>query len=386
VLADARTHDGSVLIRRGFGALGAWPGVPDTIAAPSQGPALVLLSSAFEAPRTSRAAISLRRALGAATAVQVSSAWRHTDFLPRRRDLNLRTSSGLRDQDGRPVSGTLQQQGSLLGITPGTSRRFSDFDVVTAIDPSGYSDYVDVTASIERSVPSGISLWASYTWSRTRDNWVGAGAADPAALFSPFPDSTGSADWTIGRSDFDVPHRGVAGAEWRLAGRTGLRVAALFRYRSGRPFTPGFRAGIDANGDGIAGNDPAFVTDTLPGDTSGAMAGVIAAHGCVRSQVGQFAARNSCRGPAQIALDLRLAVSLFRLGGRPTELVVDALNVAASTNGILDTALYLVDRGGTLSTSGSVVTVPRIPNPGFGGFLVRRAPASLVRAGLRIEL
>lgn len=385
VLAEVRTHDGAVVMRRGFGALGSWPDVPDTVAAPVQGAALALLSAGFEAPRTSRAALSVRRALGGAAALHLGATYRHTDFLPRRRDLNLRSSSGLRDQNDRPIHGTLAQQGSVLGPVPGSNRRLAGFDAVAAIDPSGYSDYVALAAALERAVPRGVSLWASYTWSRTDDNWIGAAAADAAAQFSPFPDSTGAGDWTDGRSDFDVPHRAVVGAELRLPGRFGFRLAALLRYRSGSPFSPGFRAGVDANGDGVAGNDPAFVADTLPGDATGAAAALIAANPCLRSQVGRFAERNSCRGPYQASVDLRLALGRFEWDGHPAELLVDAINVVATASGPIDAALYLVDRTGALATSPSgVVTLPLVANPGFGRLLARRTPATVLRAGVRI--
>jgi hypothetical protein len=160
-----------------------------------------------------------------------------------------------------------------------------------------------------------------------------------------------------------------------------VRVAALVRYRSGAPFTPGFRDGVDANGDGAWGNDPAFVSDTVSG-----AAAIIAGTTCLRGQIGHFAARNSCRAPAVASLDARLVVRLFTLLGAPTEAVVDGLNLIGTDDGVVDRALYLVDPARTLTTSAAgVVDVPVLANSNFGKLLVRRSPGAAVRAGLRIN-
>jgi len=379
VLAEVLTHDGTVKYRRGLGALGAWPGVPDSAAAPVTGPALALLQSKFEAPRTNRLGLSLARNLGGGASLQLAGLYRHTEFLPRRSDLNLAAAPALRDQFGRPVYGTLEQYGAFLVARPGTGRRFSDYDRVSALDPSGYSDYWGVTVSLERARERGLSYWASYTWSRTTDNWPGAAGAVPDAALSPFPDSSGQADWRDGRSDLDLPHRAALGAELAAGA---LRVSALMRARSGAPFTPGFRDGVDANGDGAWGNDPAFISDTV-----GDAAALIAGSACLRRQIGRFAARNSCREPAVVSLDARIAVRLFTVLGAPAEVVVDGLNLLSTDEGVVDRALYLVDPAGALTTGANgVVSVPLVANPSFGKLLARRSPGATVRAGLRINL
>ncbi len=377
ILAEVLSHDGTAAFRRGVGMLGTWPGVPDSTAAPVTGPVLTLLNSAFQAPRTSRAGLSLARELGSGTSLQVAGQFRHTDFLARRSDLNLATAPQSTDQFGRPIYGTLQQFGSLLVATPGSNRRFAGFDRVYALDPSGFSDYYGLTVSFERIREQGLSVWASYTYSRTDDNTPGVAGSLPDAQLSPFPARTGSSDWRDGRSDLDVPHRAVFGAEVAVGM---VKVAALVTYRSGLPFTPGFRPGVDANGDGAAGNDPAFVSDTVAG-----AAAVIGQWTCLKQQIGQFAARNSCRGPAVTSLDARLAVKLFTLGSTPVEMIVDGVNLVTTNDGVVDNALYLVNPARTLTTNagGTVVTVPLVANPHFGKLLYTFSPSAGVRAGLR---
>jgi hypothetical protein len=379
VLAEVLSHDGGVQYRRGVGPLGGWPNVPPSTAAFVTGPALSQLDPTFQAPRTSRVELSIGRDLGAGASLQVRGQYRHTASLPRRTDLNLAASPVQRDQDGRPIYGNLEQFGALLVATPGTNRRFSQFDLVSAIDASGYSDYWGVTTSLGRVRERGLSVWVSYTYSRTTDNWPGAAGSVPEQQLSPFPDVAGTADWRDGRSDLDVPHRAALGGEWAQGH---LRLGALVRYRSGAPFTPGFRDGVDINGDGSWGNDPAFVSDTVTG-----AAAVIAGSSCLRALVGRFAVRNSCRAPAEFGLDLRFAVRDFSLLGIPAELDVDGLNVLTSGEGVVDRALYLVDGSRSLTASGTgVVNVPLVANPNFGKLLVRRSPGAAVRVGLRVSL
>ncbi len=376
VLAEVLTHDGTAQIRRGLGTLGGWPGSPDSAAAPAAAPALTLLNSGFEAPRTGRASLSIARELGSGTSLLVAGQYRHTDFLPRRSDLNLAASPQGTDQYGRPVYGTLEQLGTLLAATPGSNRRFGGFDRVWALDPSGFSDYWGVTAAFESLQQQGLSLWASYTYSRTTDNLPGLLGTVPDAQLSPFPAGSALAGWSDGVSDLDVPHRAALGAQLSFGV---VRLEGVVRFRSGLPFTPGFRPGVDANGDGAA-NDPAFVSDTVTG-----AAAVLKKWACLRRQIGQFAARNSCRGPDVAGADARLAIQLFTVSGGPLELVVDGLNLITTNDGVVDRALFLVDPARALTTNPAtgVVTVPLVANPNFGKLLYRYSPAATLRAGIR---
>jgi hypothetical protein len=379
-LGDLITHAGGSRVRRAVGPLGFWPGVPDSSVAPVMGPALTLLHPDFEAPRTARTSLAISRSLGSRGALHLHGAYRHTDFLPRRTDLNLLPAAADSDQYGRPIYGSLQKLGTVLAATPGSNRRFGEFDLVTAVNPDGYSDHYAFTAALERAATGWLGFAAAYTYSRTRDNWVGARAGTVEASLTPFADTIQGRDWTRGVSDFDVPHRLNLAAEVNLSRRFGARIVALYRYRSGYPFTPGFRAGVDANGDGSAFNDPAYVTDTVAGFDS-----LVAGWDCLRRQIGRFAERNSCRTAASRSLDLRLVVRLATMRGSPAELVVDALNLVQSDVGIVDNALYLVDRNRPLDTSTpGLVVVPLVANPGFGRIIQRRAPERAWRVGLRI--
>jgi len=378
--AEALTHATGLSVRRGAGALGAWPALPDSTAAPIQGTSLTLLGPDYRSPRTGRVRFGLSGNVGGVL-VRMQGTYRHTDYLPVRRDLNLPQSPRAHDQYGRVIYGSLAQYGGVLAAVPGSNRRFSAFDAVYSLDPSGYSDYWGASVSLERDVWRGLNLLAAYTYSRTTDNWFGARAGLTEAQLLPLTDSTGRSTWADGRSDFDVPHRLVLGAQARFGSR--VRLAALYRWHSGYPFTPGFRDGVDANGDGSVRNDPAFVTDTVSG--AGA---VIAANSCLAGQAGRFVERNSCRDPAVGALDLRLVIGLGQIAGGMSELTFDAFDVVHSGGDVMDHALYLVDPAQTLTTNAGtgVTTVPLIANPNFGRTLVRLHPGAMFRVGLKVTL
>lgn len=354
------------------GTLSSWPSAP--AGTTDLGQTLTLLGSRFEAPRTQRLSLAVQRNVGPWTAY-VSGVYRHTDFLTRRTDLNLPAAPTGVDQYGRPLYGRLEQFGSLLVAELGSNRRFGGFDAVDALDVTGYSDFSAVSVGVDRVVESGWSLAVNYTYADTKDNLAG----DGLSRISPFAPGFGGSDWSDGLSDRSAPHRGLVAVEWSAS--AALRVGAVYRIRSGSPFTPGFRAGVDANGDGDPNNDPAYIDAGVPG-----MDALLAANSCLERQVGGFAARNSCRGDMQQRLDLRATVRLAGGQGTGIHLVLDAMDVVAAAVGRPDAAVYLIDRAGAVTTNAltGVTTMPLTVNPQFGGILADRSPGVLWRVGLRI--
>ncbi len=374
-VAEALTLDSGVDVRSAIGPLGGWPAAPDSSVAPIRGRTLSLLGPGYEGPRTRRMSLSLQRDVGNWT-TYVQGVYRQTDFLTRRRDLNLPINAVGADQYGRPLYGSLQQIGSLLAVVPGSNRRFSEFDAVQAIEVTGFSEFLAATAGIERVVERGLTVGVHYTYSRTTDNLAGGQNA-----LAPLPLGATGVEWSDGIADTDSPHRIIAAAEWSPSPTGAFRLGMVYRLRSGTPFTPGFRDGVDANGDGVWGNDPAFVDASLPGMTA-----LVAEHACLRRSSGDFAARNDCRGETTHRLDLRATFRLLMLAAGPMDLVVDAMDVVPGASGRIDRALYLVDRTGAISTNPTtgVTSVPLVVNPGFGALLADRASGMLFRVGVRI--
>lgn len=382
LFSEAASFDGGVTVRRGQGTFAAWPSLPDNTQAPDLGARLTFFNSTYKLPRTFKGGISISRIMAGGLGLHLSGSYHHTDYLLRRTELNLVPAAVGETQEGRPVYGTLVQQGGLVTAAPGTNRRFQDYDQVHGLSPTGYADYYEFTALLERRVAQGLSAAVSYTFSTTTDNVPGSMAMDPADQLNPFPDGLNGADWSDGTSDFDVPHRVAASAEYRSGGRTPVTLGARWRYRSGLPFTPGFRPGVDLNGDGAGNNDPAY----LDAGISGLQAALAGADCDIATNV--FAVRNSCRAEAAHGLDLRLAVGLpiVARDGSRLSLTVDAFNVVSSAVGIVDRALVLVDPNGALAVDGQGnVSVPLVANPDFGKLSSRRNDPRLIRVGLRME-
>ncbi len=224
---------------------------------------------------------------------------------------------------------------------------------------------------------------ASYTYAKVRDDWLSASNGGPERQLSPFADGLNGMDWADGVSDFDVPHRAVVGVQLRFPQTlAGTRVAALYRFRSGTPFTPGFRDGVDVNGDGSGFNDPAFVDAEIAGIDE-----LLQKWDCLADQQGEFAERNSCRGPDAHLLDVRFALGLVELQRRPVEIVLDGLNLLDTDTGVRDGALFLIDRETDLVTNpdGSI-SLPLVANPNFGEALIRRSSGRVFRVGIRVGL
>ena len=339
---------------------------------------LSLLGPDTRPPRSFRGTAGLVREITGSLSVHVSGDFRRTDFLLRRRNLNVAQVPSATDQFSRGVYGTLAKDGSLITATGADARQFSSFGAVWALDPDGWSEYRGVTAGLEFRSRS-LNLYGSFTRSETTDNWIGAASGSAEAQLSPrLPSFVES--WDEATSDFDVPNRIVASAVVRFPALPGTSAGATYRYSSGRPFTPRYRRGVDANGDGSLENDVPFVPQpdelgTLHADWR-----------CLRNQSGDFAVRNSCRGPARQALDARLRVGLGQLGRHNASLFVDGLDLLETKDGLIDDALLLVDpdAGITFTSGGTSMNVPYEVNPGFGQVLLPTGRGRMIRVGMRI--
>ena len=337
-------------------------------------PTLTLLGPDTRAPRTIHLGAGIMQRVRPSLALFLRGSLRRTDFLMRRRNLNVPPVAQASDPNGRAIYGTLEQNGALITATGADARRFPAFGDVWALDPDGWSEYLGFTFGLEHS-SAAADLYGSYTYSETTDNWVGAGAGSVEAEFRPRLPETDGGEWSEGVSDFDVPHRVAAGLTLRFGA---VAVSGAYRFRSGLPFTPRYRLGVDANGDGSVANDVAFVSDAA---TLGALA---EEWSCLGDQAGGFAVRNSCRGPEQHSVDARVEVSLGRLGGRTARLTLDGFNLVEGSGGVIDDALLLVDPSGAITTDGSTVTIPVEVNPSFGQVLYPSSRGRMLRVGVRI--
>jgi hypothetical protein len=160
---------------------------------------------------------------------------------------------------------------------------------------------------------------------------------------------------------------------------SGLTLGARWRWRSGLPFTPGFRPGVDANGDGSGNNDP------VSRQAVAGLSGLLESAGC-DAPAGDFAERNSCREEAVQALDAELGLRLPVGGARRVTLTLSAFNLVSTATGIVDRAAVLVDPDDSIGTDANGrLTLPLILNDNFGELLTRRNDPRTIRIGLRVE-
>jgi hypothetical protein len=378
-LNDVMSLSGPVTARRQLGGLGQWPALPSSGGGSTSIAQMAgVLGPKLKAPRTARATLGISQALGASAALHVVGTVRRTEFLLRRSDVNLALApAAVGTDDDRPIFGRLQKIGSVVVADPGSNRRFTDYDVIWGLSADGWSDYKALTLAFEYAAVERVGLFASYTLSSTEDNLLGARASDPYASLAPRIDDGASTPWEHGTSDFDVPHRLSAGLTARLPILEGAEASAAYRFRSGSTYTPGYRFGVDVNGDGSGSNDPAFVPQDV------AQAGLEEVD-CLVSSLGRIAARNSCRGPGLHSLDAHLSLGLFRIGGSVGRLTVDLFNVLDADLGLPDTALLLVDPNQPLEQGPGATRVPTAVNPSFGTVTNPVHPGRMLRVGFRI--
>ncbi len=379
IFAEAIQTGDNLRVTRAIGEIGDWP-YPSGLTSGTTATTLTFFAPSYRQPRSLKLDGGVTFSMGDRSAFSVTGYFGHTDFLLRRTDLNRVATAVGQTTEGRPLYGSLAKFTGLVTGEPGSGRRFGAFDQVFGLAPTGYSDHTEVTALFEGRPLSQLSLAASYTYARTRDNTIGLLSADPADQLSPFPEGLGGADWTEGISDFDLPHRLAGMVEFRNRGAVPVVVGVRGRWRSGFPFTAGLPAGTDLNSDGSGNNDPAYLAGGLVG-----LGERLAAGGCGALTTG-FAVRNSCREKSVGSLDLRVGFGLPIGGRRPLMLTIDAFNVVSTVTGIVDRALVAPDPSRPLAVGADGrVTIPFVINARFGGLLARRGEPRWIRASLRLE-
>lgn len=376
ILAQVLTETGNRSVEYRTGSLNAWPGDATGGEATTM-KSLSILAPKFRAPRSERGSVGIGLAVGAGVSFDLSGGYSRTTGLPRRTDLNLLPGVTGRDQANRPIYGELVQNGSLLYALPGSNRRFTDYDNVYALSSDGEAESLHVSAGLERNVTDGAAFFVRYTFTRTTDDWLNSGLSPRGAALSPF---AGDEGWLDGTGDLDVPHRMVAGLDLSLPNLP-FRITGFYRFESGRPFTPGFGPGVDANGDGVFGNDPAFVGN-VPGVSE-----IVARWSCLNDETDGFISRNACREPDTHRIDVRVSADLPAGERGRLAVFAEALNLADSEIAVRDHALYRVDSNGSIDRDAATgrVTVPLVANPGFGEPLAILSSGRMLRLGLQVR-
>jgi len=263
------------------------------------------------------------------------------------RDVNYRTNNPLilTGEGGRKVVGTAPGSG-------GSSARRLDprFNQVLEHDNRSNSDYVAVIGSL-RYRTDAWDVSGSYTYSRNRDDFSRSCCTSTSqyAALEAGTNLNNEIDGNFGYSENDIPHSGTVSVLWRAP--YGINVSGIWRTFAGRPFTPQINSSVDANGDGIRGNDRVYIPRDRAdisidgnGGTAGVgttaqqdsvyrvLDGVINRFDCLATQRGRIAARNTCRNPGRSLLDIKLSRQIATIGGQTLELMADFFNVLNGFN------------------------------------------------------
>lgn len=207
-------------------------------------------------------------------------------------------------ESGRPVFVT---QSSIAGasgaVSPVASRRDTSFGSVLVAGSAARSTSTQLRVTLTpptftKRLNLVRATWVGGQVRATENGFDRNTSADPRA----FETTTG---------DLDVRH------QFQLQGAVnlgkGFGVTMFLNTTSGRPFTPIVSG--DINGDGISGNDRAFVTRGATSEAAfqTAMTGLLTAapsraRSCLTQSLERIAVRNSCRGPWQAQLNTQLII------------------------------------------------------------------------------
>jgi hypothetical protein len=167
-------------------------------------------------------------------------------------------SKGTKLLTGRDMNQPLHP--SPAAFNPRPVQQFADIDIE---ESAGNSSYNSLQAKVQQRYRKGLTLLASYTWSKSLDNASGffSTAGDPN-----FPQDSYNLRAERGRSDFDVRHRFSASYSYDLPFAKGNRLLGgwqtfgILAFQTGRPFTVALPSFLDNSNTGIAnlgfgGND-----------------------------------------------------------------------------------------------------------------------------------
>ncbi|MCY3556638.1 MAG: carboxypeptidase regulatory-like domain-containing protein [Gemmatimonadetes bacterium] len=139
---------------------------------------------------------------------------------------------------------------------------------------------------------------------------------------------------TTATSDFEVRHRVLASGSWKFEIGQGLptTVSVFYEGSAGDPYS--YMYADDVNGDGIRGNDLAYipasridVSTEVTDDEWRAVDAFIDSDPTLRAARGGIVRRNASRSPWRNRLDLRLIQQLPSVRNQHFELTLDVLNL-----------------------------------------------------------
>jgi hypothetical protein len=304
----------------------------------------------FAASRSWRASLGFQRRVQRFVSLSVDANYALGVSQQGTRDLNLDTRPAftLPEEGGRPVfvarDAIVASTGEVGFLA---SRLHPEFGQVYEMHSELRSRTAQLSVSLNGFVPPlRTFVQGSYSFTRATDEGSSSGGGRGGRWGGGFG-GVGSLPTTAGdpnepewaTSDFERRHSFSATVGRQM--RPWLDVTVIGRATAGNPFTP--LVGGDINGDG-ARNDRAFIFDPSSASDPAVAAGmerVLATvpdrvRGCLTTQLGSLAERNSCRSPWRYSLDLRASARPDLPGlGRRLTFSLDAANTLTGVDRLL---------------------------------------------------
>jgi hypothetical protein len=301
-------------------------------------PRAAVFASDFGAPRSLRASLNIDWQIYTATWIKWHGSYASGYHEPTALDQNFNAMArfSLGDEARRPVFVDPSTINTADGSTSLANSRLNPAAGSTmALGSSGRSRALQLSAGFEGLTPwrGAVTMW--YTFTSARDATNGFSALDGSS-----PSTSGEPrERTWGPRDFTPAHLIQITASHRVVRL--LNLTLIGRLASGVSFTP-MVAG-DINGDGLS-NDRAFVFDasrTRDPVLAAAMSQLLNSaptevRNCLKSQLGQIAARGSCQTPWSPALDAQINLGPHAWGGGMITVMLTAQNITSG----LDYALH----------------------------------------------
>jgi hypothetical protein len=245
-------------------------------------------------------------------------------------------------EDDRPLYGPLDAT-----VPPRPAWHDTSFGEIYRISNRGEDRSVSLSTQLRKQFGATAALYASYAYSRVRDQ-MSLVNFPARANFSNTPLDGTQENRSMRPSFFETPHKVSVAATINLPHRTQLSL--LYLGASQPPYT--YVITGDANADGIGGggslpNDVVYVprSATVGGDISlvtaipggsfvsagaptyDSLTAFIEQQPCLREQRGRRMERGSCRNGWLDVLNARLTKAIALTGGQRLEVTADVFNL-----------------------------------------------------------
>jgi carboxypeptidase family protein/TonB-dependent receptor-like protein len=293
-------------------------------------PSIVYFDHGFKFPQTMRAALGLDRRLPGGVVATVDLLYTRTLNQFYLNDVNLvGVQSKETGEGGRLLYGAAgAPNGSgIAAVIKPTRVTTTAADVIRQSNSSG-DNSISATLQLNKRFSNHVSFNAGFTHSRTQDrecltSSISNSSLKFAVLQGPLDDRP------LETSCFDVPNKLALTGIFDIP--LGFQASVIYTGFSSTPFT--YTVNSDANGDGLAGNDPIYVPRDsadinlrTPSDWS-ALNAYINSEPCLNSARGTVLERNACRGPWTSFLNARVTKVVPTVHGQALEISLDIFNL-----------------------------------------------------------